>query len=68
MGHTRGGLKKNGQGIVVPITPEMNSPRISLGFDVVTSLPTPHRVATREVLFVAGGVQIGLVEEKPTAE
>jgi hypothetical protein len=40
---------ENGQGIVVPITPEMKSPRIGLGYDVVVaSLPTPDLAATRK--------------------
>jgi hypothetical protein len=69
MGYTRGGLGKNGQGIVVPITPEMKSPRIGLGYDVfVASLPTPGLATTREVLFVAGGVQTGFLEEKPIVD
>jgi hypothetical protein len=65
MGYIGGGLGKNGQGIVVPITPEMKSPRIGLGYDnVVSSLPTPGLSATKEVLFVAGGVQTNFPEEK----
>jgi hypothetical protein len=31
MGYTKGGPWKNGHGIVVPITPEMKSPRTGLG-------------------------------------
>jgi len=62
MGYTRGGLRKNGHGIVVPITSEMNSPRTSLGYDiVVASLPTPEPATTREILFVLRGVQTGLL-------
>jgi hypothetical protein len=69
MGYTGGGLGKNGQGIVVPITPYMKSPRTSLGYDVVVaSLPTSSLVATREVLFVAGGVQTSFLEEKPIVD
>jgi hypothetical protein len=44
----------------------MKSPQIGLGYDVVvSSLPSPSLVATREVLFVVGGVQTDLLEEKP---
>jgi len=50
MGYTRGGLRKNGKGIVDPINPKMKAPRTSLGYDVlVSSLPTPSLTATREV-------------------
>jgi hypothetical protein len=67
MGYTGGGLGKNGQGIVSPIMPEMKSPRIGLGYDVVvSSLPTPSLAATKEVLFVAGGVQTDFPKEKST--
>jgi hypothetical protein len=69
MGYTGGGLGKNGQGIAITITPEMKSPRTSLGYDVVvSSLPLPGLATPRQVLFVAGGFQTGLQEEKPTTD
>jgi len=44
---------------------KMKSPRTGLGYDVVVVfLHTPSLVATREVLFVAGGVHIDLSKEK----
>jgi hypothetical protein len=65
MGYIEGGLGKNGQGIVVHITPEMKSPRTGLGYDVfISPLPTHALVATKEVLFFTGGVQIDFPEEK----
>jgi hypothetical protein len=65
MGYIRGGLGKNGYGIVVPITPEMKSPRIFLGYDVVVaSFPTLGLDATMEVLFVVGGFQFDFPEDK----
>ena len=63
MGYTKGGLGKNGYGIVVPFTPEMGSSRKSLGFDVIASLHTPNLDSTKKVLFVIRGVQTKLLEE-----
>jgi hypothetical protein len=70
MGYTRGGLGKNGQGIVVPISPEIQTSRAGLGYDVVVvaSPSTPGLVESRKVLFVAGEVQTELLEEKPTVD
>jgi predicted RNase H-like nuclease (RuvC/YqgF family) len=43
--------------------------KTGLGYDVVvSSLPTPGLATTREVLFVAGGVQTSFPEEKPTVD
>jgi hypothetical protein len=43
--------------------------KTGLGYDVVVaSLPTLGLATTREVLFVASGVQTGLPEEKPTVD
>jgi hypothetical protein len=68
MGYTRGGLVNNGHDIVVPITPQMNSPRTCLGYyGVISSFPTTYLATTGEVLFVVGRVQIDLLEEKYTA-
>jgi hypothetical protein len=69
MGYTRGGLGKNGQGIVSPIMPEMLPPRTGLGYDVVvSSFPTPSLATNREVLFIAGGVQTDFPVEQSTIE
>jgi hypothetical protein len=69
MGYTRGGIGKNGQGIVVPITPKMKSPRTSLGYNaIVASLPTPGLATMRKVLFFVGGVQTSFPKEKPTID
>jgi len=66
-GYTRGGLGKNGQSITAPIMLEMKSLRTCLGYDdVAASIPTPTLSTTREVLFVAGGLQTDLSEEKST--
>jgi hypothetical protein len=66
MGYIRAGLGNNGQGIVVPITPEMKSPRMGLGYDIfVASLPTHGLATTMEVLFCAGGIQTGFLKEQP---
>jgi hypothetical protein len=46
---------------------EMKSLRTCLGYDdVVASFPTPTLSTTREVLFVAGGLQTDLSEEQST--
>jgi hypothetical protein len=43
--------------------------KTGLGYDVVVaSLPTPSLATTKEVLFVAGGVQTGFLEEQPTID
>ena len=58
MGYIGGGIGKNEQGIVVPISLEIQTSRVSLGYNVVVaSLTTP--------LFVVGGVN---TEEKPTID
>jgi hypothetical protein len=50
MGYSVGGLGNTGHGIIVPITLEMKSPRIGIGYVVVvSSLPTPGLGTTREV-------------------
>lgn len=64
MGHTGGWLGKNGQGIIVPITPKMKSPRIGLGYNVASSLHTPS--SAKNVLFVFRGIQTKFLEEWPT--
>jgi hypothetical protein len=44
----------------------MKSPTTDIGYDVLTSsFPTPTLVASKEVLFVVGGVETGFPEEKP---
>ena len=63
MGYT-GGLRKNGQCIGVPIILEFKPLRIGLGYDV----STPIFADTKRVLFVVGGVQTDLLEEKPIIE
>jgi hypothetical protein len=66
MCYNEGGIGNNGQGIVVPTTPKMKSPRTCLGYDAsFSSLPTLCLATTMEVLFVvAGGVySIGCLEE-----
>jgi hypothetical protein len=69
MGYTKGGIGNNGQGIGVPITPEIKSPRKGIGYDiVVSSIPTPRLSTTKEVFFVAGGFQTGFPEEKPIVD
>jgi hypothetical protein len=57
MGYIGGRVGKNGQGIVVPITHEMKSPRIGLGHDNdVSSFPSHGLTTTMEFLIVASGV------------
>jgi hypothetical protein len=39
--------------------------KIGLGYDVVvSSLPTPSLATTKEVIFIAGGVQAGFIREQ----
>jgi hypothetical protein len=57
MGYIGGELGKNGHGIDAHIIPEIKSPKIGLGYDVVVaSFTTPSLAANKKVLFVAGGV------------
>jgi len=57
MGYLGGGLGKNGQGIVVPISPMMQTYKAGFGYDAAsTSLPTPGLVEHKKVLFVGGGI------------
>jgi hypothetical protein len=50
-------LGRMDNGIFVPITPKMKSPRKCLGYDfIVSSLPTLDLVAPMKFLFVVGGV------------
>ena len=43
--------------------------KTGIGYDVVvSSLPMPSLATTKEVLFVAGGVHIGFLEEQPTID
>lgn len=69
MGYTRGGLEKNGNGIFFCITFEMKTSRIGLGYDViVASLSSRGLGECKKVLFIAGGVYIKLMEEKPIVD
>jgi len=57
MGYTGGGLGKNGQGIVVPISPMMQTYKAGFGYDAAsTSLPTPGLAEHKKVLFVGGSI------------
>jgi hypothetical protein len=62
-------LGKNGHSIVVPITPDMKSPRTGLGYDAVVP-PCLHLdlLRPREVLFVVGGVQTFFLKEQPIVD
>ena len=69
MGYTRGRLRKNGHGIVVPIAPKMYISREGLGYDVlVSSLSSSGLAKSRKVVFVGGGVQTKLLEEQTTTK
>lgn len=58
MGYIGGGLGKNGQGIVVPIAPEVKASRAGLGYDVAApSSSLASLVESRNVVFVTGGIQ-----------
>ena len=61
MVYTKGGLRRNGQSIVVPISPETQKTGTGLGYSGATS----SFADTRKVLFVAGGIH---TEEKPVDE
>ena len=43
----------------------MKAPRTGLGYDDAT-IPLPSFASTRKVLYVAGGVQIKLLDKKDT--
>lgn len=65
MGYTRGGLGKSGYGIVVPVSPKMQTSRESIGYAIAiaTSLLAPSLTEPRKVLFVVGGIHS---KEQPT--
>jgi len=67
MGYTRGGLGENGCVIIVPISIEVYTLRLCIGYIVViiTSLPIPSLSKPKEVIFVASGIQN---EEQPPTD
>lgn len=67
MGYIRVGIGKNGQGIGVPISLEIQTSREGLRYNASTSFPTPGIVDSKKVLFITGGVHTDLQKEKPTA-
>jgi hypothetical protein len=70
MAYIGGWLGKSGWGIIVPISPKIQTNRESIGYDAIaTNSPsTPGLVESRKVLFVVGEVQIELLDKKSTTD
>ena len=58
MGYAGGGLGKNGQVIVVPIHPKLQTSRVSIEYDVVvTSVSSPGLHESKNIVLVTGRIQ-----------